>query len=318
MRYGHHRKLTAVLRTSADGRRLTARRGGSKVRYSFRCASDRAGRVAGWLRLVRRGPRGPAIRGDGSFRAVKSRGRLRYAVRGRFVSPDAVRVSYRISLPPGRAKNRRHPGRCRSPHTRVALRTNGEPEFTSCRSQQATNVLSSEGRIFRQRTLDTVSGAWGPYFLRNAYGCLYSVGRRIELGLDDDADSGDGGYKELFRLSGPYTAYQHGCTSEGCYPALSVVDLRDGREVRTSKPVMSPTGDWIYWAASATDLVLKPNASVAWISDAEGRGPEVWAFDGVSHRRLDAGMLIQKKSLELNGSSVQWKNGDQWRSAPLR
>src|SRR4051794_10216327 len=91
------RPLRGVVRVAGDGRRLTAGRGGSKIYYRFRCGHERSRWSGGTFVLARRGRRGAAVGRSGSFSVVKRRGRLRFRVSGRFVSPEALAVSYRMT-----------------------------------------------------------------------------------------------------------------------------------------------------------------------------------------------------------------------------
>jgi hypothetical protein len=296
---GYERPLTAFLRVSADGRRLTGSGPGSRVRFRTECGRKRRKFVRRTIDLARTRPL--KVKRDGSFRLVKKRGRLRFRLRGRFVSSGAARITYRASLP-----------RCRSARRRVALRRDGQPGFSGCRSQSATDVLSSqEARIFWQRRLRRERFQQRVYFLRYAYGCLYGTNKRFRLGLDDFGDSGQGGFVDLFQLAGPFTAFRAGCTTEGCVGSVYVVDLRDGRSVREISR-LSEQDD-----GQATDIALKENSSVAWISRNRSGGHEVTAIDSSGRRRLDLGSDIRPESLSLTGSTLTWRRGGVTRSAVL-
>ena len=188
----------------------------------------------------------------------------------------------------------------------------GAPPFSGCRSQPAKTLLQNDdARIFNQRKI-----FYDYYFLPVAYGCLFSVDKRIELGLDDpvaptgDADSSDA---RDFQLAGPYTAYvlsYLGAVAGS--DQVNVVDLRDGTRVTPSshQPVV------------VRSLVLKENGSVAWIQNgAYSKEEEVWAHDALDDRKLDSAPVRENSmtitSLALTGSALSWLHDGEPRSATL-
>jgi hypothetical protein len=303
-------ELTAALRVSSGGRRLSNRGDGSYVRYGFRCSLDRANRVSGTIRLAGRRTRGPRIRRDGSFGLVKRRGDVRYRLRGRFVTRDMATLVYRATVVPQLPRNRRRPGRCTSPRTRVALFLNGEPPFRGCGSQPATTLLSSStGRLLMQYRL--TSQGFMPY----VFACLFDVDRRYPVGQSyDDQDVG------LPRLTGPFVAWVFECSAAGpCTGSIQVRDLRTGAFAHRR---VFPSSSVPFHYSRFTDLELKDNASFAWIAvhygmSGESLGIEVWALDGLGRRMLDAGADINPASLRLEDSTLKWEKGGVEQSATL-
>jgi hypothetical protein len=289
----------AALRISASGQRLSGLRvdygpRGPEASYAYaeiRCRRDRSGWVRGVIRLSPRRGLGLRLRRDGGFSAARQRGRLRYRLRGRFVSRRVAMLVYSASMPPRRPRNRRNPGRCRA-RFRVTLTKDGQPPFRGCDDhQEGTAVLGPTGRIFGQF-------AWiGPgAFYRRVYACLFEVNRRWLLGEDADEST-----VELPQLAGPYAAFYT------CYQAcgqIKVMDLRNGKLVRR----IGPTDAW--------DLVLKDNASVAWIA-ADVNGHAVWALDASGRRKHDSGPGIERESLTLEGSTLRWLHSGQQQETVL-
>lgn len=285
--------MVAELRVGPSGQALLGGRRGSYI------GCDRDGT------LVPLRPKGRArIEHDGDFSfGGRSRG-LKFRVRGRFRSPDLARVTYSVrprrafACPPGPRSLRLH-------------RRAGEPPFSSCASQPAQTVTSSPlARVFAQRMVFR----WA--FLPFAYGCLYSVDRRVVFGLDGFDEAGLGQALDHFRLAGPYAAY--GCGGNlrhGCWASVSVVDLRDGTVLHRASISLSLAG--LYGSGRGpTDVELKDNGSVAWIGGSEGLR-EVGAVDAAGERVLDRGALIQADSLTLTGSTLTWRNGDRTHSTIL-
>ena len=341
------RDATAALRVSRSGRRLSGRRAGSYIRLGFGCKPDKDGYRYATIRLASRRVRGARIRRDGSFRAVKRTGRVRYRLRGRFVSRQAAKLVYRASAPPQRPKNSTHPGRCRSPRIRVALGKDGQGPFRSCRHQPARTVIESPtGRLFAEYRLiryspaalyeeaDSFDGFY-PY----VFGCLFQTNRRFALGPDFDAGAPDFDldqpwpewppeYVENPRLAGRYAAW----ASVSAYSlgigagsrevrAIFVRDLRTGLRLRAIGRAQLYSDSHQEDNAEVGDLALKDNGSVAWIADASGAGGtrrvEVWAADTGGRRRLDSGPGIARDSLNLRGSTLSWIKDGVVRSAGL-
>ena len=103
------------------------------------------------------------------------------------------------------------------------------------------------------------------------YGCLYSVDKRVPLGLDG-FNAGSGGQSlDNFRLAGPYVAF--GCVGNlihGCWVGVDVVDLRDGPGHRPN--LDTSLGGAFGSGAGRTHVELKDNGSVAWIAGRDAPG----------------------------------------------
>jgi hypothetical protein len=190
-------------------------------------------------------------------------------------------------------------------------RRSGEPPFGGCASDPAQTVISNPvGRVFVQHMVFR----WA--FLPFAYGCLYSVDRRVPFGLDGRDEAGLGQALDHFRLAGPYAAY--GCGGnllDGCWASVSVVDLRDGAVLHRVSLSLALAGSFGS-GRGPSDVELKDNGSVAWIAGS-GSPWEVGVIDAAGERVLDRGRRIQSDSLTLTGSTLTWRKGDQTHSAML-
>jgi hypothetical protein len=141
-----------------------------------------------------------------------------------------------------------------------------------------------------------------------SYARLFSANRLVKLGLDMD---GGGTFGELhdrilFRLAGPYVAYdtqQYDCN---CGSTVTVRDLSTGGFTRS----LARRYLW--------DLRLRGNGSVAWIENPgyTGSPNDVWVADTHGLRQLDSGN-ISRRSLALSDSTVTWVKDGVVRSATL-
>lgn len=292
---------TAELRVSRDGRHLA--RSYVRVVFDGRCNSrDFRARLG---RRVR-------IRRNGTFTAKGGRGARRFSIRGRFVSRDHARVSYRASGP-RRGRARRS---CRMSR-RVELYRNGEPPFSSCRTQRAKTVLRSPGiRVFRQLRFlrDPDDTGFYPYL----YACVIDNGRRVPLGRD--TRNGEG--LQVVRLTDPFVAFgRYVCGGLVCFTdSVEVVDVRTGSRKKLAQ-VHSLEAEA---PPMILDLELKQTGAVGWIATAQRdrNDPstavtEVWAADRAGQRMLDSGPGIDGTSLTLSGSTLSWRNGSVRRSATI-
>jgi hypothetical protein len=296
--------LVAELRVGPGGRRLIGGRRGSYI------GCDQDGTL-----LALRPQHGVRIQRDGTFSfrgrrrastlATGTTGVFRLKVRGRLASADTARIVYSVRP--------RHAGfGCPVGPRPLALdRRVGEPPFIGCASQPGTTILSnSEARVFEQRSV------FGWALIPFAYGCLYSVDKRVPLGLDGFNAGGGGQSLDNFRLAGPYVAF--GCGGNpiyGCWVGVDVVDLRDGSVHRPN--LDTSLGGAFGSGAGPTDVELKDNGSVAWIAGRDGDPREVGALDANGQRALDRGTRIQPDSLTLDGSTLSWRNGPDVRSTTL-
>jgi hypothetical protein len=155
---------------------------------------------------------------------------------------------------------------------------------------------------------------------QRVYGCMFKVDRRVRL-----AD-----FSPRYPLAGRYVAYRE--VSEdpvaGTHYDVFVVDLRRGRTKRVHPAFTNRTADDGTVNSTITDIVLKRNGSVAWIScqtrdpNAEfcfRNGPfQVWRLDRRHAKKLDSSAKVRRRSLRREGSRISWQHGAATRSASLR
>jgi hypothetical protein len=155
---------------------------------------------------------------------------------------------------------------------------------------------------------------------QRVYGCLFKVDRRVRL-----AD-----FSPRYPLAGRYVAYRE--VSEdpvaGTHYDVFVVNLRTGRARRTHPAFTTPTADDGTVNSTITDIVLKRNGSVAWISCPTRDGNEefcfrngpfqVWRLDRRYAKKLDSSAEVRRRSLRREGSRISWQHGAASRSASLR
>jgi hypothetical protein len=172
---------------------------------------------------------------------------------------------------------------------------------------------SHEAVVFRRR-----SGL-------RAYGCLY---RRGKLVLLSDAVGN-------YRLAGRYVAYLlHSSDTEGTFTRVMVRDLRSGgfRHIEAAYSQLPESRpDDGEADAKVTDLTLKRDGAVAWIScppsdpganhcyASDPEAPyEVWRADSRGRKLLDASDAVGLRSLHREGARITWLRGGEMRSATLR
>jgi hypothetical protein len=182
--------------------------------------------------------------------------------------------------------------------------------FHDCATHQAkTLLLGPTGRIFQQPWWD------GEIWTKVAFGCLFSLNKRVSLGVDDE--NSDDEDLDLFRLAGHYVAFSDAISGGASGSvALVVIDLRNGHNHHRPRLASYPS-----------DIELKDNGSVAWIGQegfaqppARSAGANdlgVFAEDSTGHHRLDTGK-IGPTSLELNGSTLTWTKAGNTYSATLQ
>jgi hypothetical protein len=160
-----------------------------------------------------------------------------------------------------------------------------------------------------------------------AYGCLYRQGDLVRLS----------GAVGQYRLAGRYAAYflRYAEVGDITQYRVMVRDLRTGgfRHIEAAYsdlPEQRP--DDGYTAARVTNLTLKRNGSVAWLScfpwDADVshhcRAPqpdlewEAWRADTRGRKLLDASDEVRVRSLRRDRSTLTWRHGDETRTATLR
>ena len=160
-----------------------------------------------------------------------------------------------------------------------------------------------------------------------AYGCLYRQGDLVRLS----------GAVGQYRLAGRYAAYflRYAEVGDITQYRVMVRDLRTGgfRHIEAAYsdlPEQRP--DDGYTAARVTNLTLKRNGSVAWLScfprDADVshhcRAPqpdlewEAWRADTRGRKLLDASDEVRVRSLRREGSTLTWLHGSETRTATLR
>jgi hypothetical protein len=158
------------------------------------------------------------------------------------------------------------------------------------------------------------------------WGCLFSVGRRAQL-YDVDGK---------VTLAGRYVAYpQTSYDPDGTvYYLITVFDLRKRRWHTLSSAYVAVSDGNRDGEDSAvvTDVALKKNGSVAWISCFPIFGtpdqhdcfrdpdipPEVWRTDRRGTKRLDAAANVGLHSLKRRGSTITWRRGSETRHAQLK
>jgi hypothetical protein len=271
--------LSSSVRVSASGRKFT---GTSYLLIGEACTHGR------YLSLA-----GTRIH-NGRFTTTERAGPFRVRLQGHFVTRGYA--MYRYSARRGSpCENKIHTG---------VLYENGQPPFSGCRSQAAeTHFQNADGRIFVQWRFSGQS--FGPF----VFACLFSANKRIQIGLANSSYPGS-----TARLAAPYVAYAaHSCdVCSSQHSILQVRDLRDGSLVHDLS-ASSPDGN----GDEVTDLELKPNGSLAWVVAQPYSHVELVAFDANGRRVLDSGLDLQRESLTLNGSTLNWVKAGVTYSATL-
>jgi len=137
----------------------------------------------------------------------------------------------------------------------------------------------------------------------------------------------------IYRLAGRYVAYWDAdgtAESGGRTYSVAVHDLKRARvpyAVAAWGDRGSVYDDGIV-PATITDIVLKPNRSVAWIACRTTRAHEtrcrrparrqLWRVDRRQDRLLDRGRRIRPRSLRRRGSTISWRHGKARRTASLK
>jgi hypothetical protein len=158
---------------------------------------------------------------------------------------------------------------------------------------------------------------------RHVHACLFSADHMVRLS----------GHSPIYRLAGRYVAYRDYFGDESRGGRTYDVDVADlGREGRLLDAPAAysniSTSDDGTVPATITDLTLKANGSVAFISCRTGRGPDspcrpalrrqVWRADLRGHAVLDKSRRIGPYSLRRHGSTISWRHGAKRRHGRLK
>lgn len=197
------------------------------------------------------------------------------------------------------------------------------PAESRCAASRAegTKVVFASRKAVVYKRRETKPGD-GKQWLH--YGCLYARDREWPLSSGFAEFSQDFG---PWALAGRYVAFGYEyeeAAPDVAYEEIHVFDLQNGKQkYRVSTPTEgSPKGE-----SSVHALVLKRNASIAWISSYHDDYPhvlfQVWEVEtdrGGKRRKLDEGDAIRPHSLARsdNGKTVYWRVGSETRSAKLR
>jgi hypothetical protein len=154
------------------------------------------------------------------------------------------------------------------------------------------------------------------------FGCLFSVGRHIPVAPSP-----------FYKLSGRYVAYRSDTSDVSATRSVLMVvrDLKNGHFRHIAAMYKDPAFVDAEAPSTYTDVTLKRNGSVAWIScfthDDDGarclgRDPEVpfevWRADTRGHKLLDKSSEMGIHSLKRDGSNITWRKSGDTRSATLR
>lgn len=273
------------LRVSRSGRKL-----GRSSSVRLRCGRN----YSEVVRLRRPHRKSLRIRRGGRFSLAKRKGRLRFRLRGRFVTRDYAKVVYKVRR-----------GSCRSRRHVVRAYRNGKPSAGNCRSQPGRKLAKNgRGRAYELLTYEG-SGQ----FFTHAYACSFETNKQTDLGHDYDET-----LVEAVRLAGPYVGYYaFGGDEFSTGGDIVVRDLRNGRSLRNLGA----------FGLDDVKLVLKENGSVAWTSVPNALEPtspkriELRAADGLGERVLDPGPQVDPSSVRLSGSTLTWRSGGAARSTVL-
>jgi hypothetical protein len=195
---------------------------------------------------------------------------------------------------------------------------------TTCKASTAPGakivIASKKAVVYRRRQTDPHHD--GAQWIH--YGCLYSRDRAWQLTRFVEFSQ----FLGPWALAGRYVAYAYDVEEAAGgeqNDEIHVVDLRTGKQKPGAREATegSPQGE-----SRAQSIVLKPNASVAWIASYHGESFEdvifqVFAIEtgrGGKKRKLDEGGAIRPNSLALsaNGKTLYWRAGSETRSESLR
>jgi hypothetical protein len=156
----------------------------------------------------------------------------------------------------------------------------------------------------------------GSYTAKTMFGCLRAVGRKVQLGIDDD-DLAE--YSTHPKLAGKFAGIASvSCdgAGESCSTDVKVWNLETRKRVHRAEAVDDPSKTNLFDVRS---LVLKHDGSVAWIAkDGDNDTYEVHKLDKDGAATLATGSDINGASLRLHGSDLSWKQGGTKKHATLR
>jgi hypothetical protein len=234
----------------------------------------------------------------GRFRLVRRSGESRLWVSGRFRTTGVLTMVFRYRRSPAAGSEP-----CSdSGRGRLRLRRVRRGRPVGCAEVGRTLLWTPEARVFHR-----IRPSGDPFVPDTpvAYGCLFARARAVLMDEDFDPDSD----LRLFRLAGPYVAYALDGCPMGCGWSVNAVDLRNGKKQWVN------IGSEGFAGGPASDLVLAPSGSIAWI--VAGSSNEVAVRDASGRRVLDSGEAIALSSLELQGSTLTWVNSGAVRSVTL-
>lgn len=159
---------------------------------------------------------------------------------------------------------------------------------------------------------------------REVFGCTYGH-RRYRLGDVPECESvgGAGGCGGVanFALSGTLVAFGESFAGGGARAEWLIVvrDLRSGKTLRRVPTGTPPAGFRQIGAGVASDVVVKSDGAVAWLTSAAPFPKmEVHVSGRGGTRLLASGNEIQPNSLALAGNTLYWTEGGVPRSALLQ
>ena len=160
----------------------------------------------------------------------------------------------------------------------------------------STIVQNKVGRFYSSGS-QSVGESW--------YVCAFKRGTSWKLVL---SKHGPPPYPFDAKVSGRYVAFWVGDSRGPSTGPVKVIDMVTGRSTFSET-----TGDRF------ASLVLKANASVAWITTSQGNfGPwEVSRHDSTGTAVVGSGSRIEPGSLAAGGSWLYWTNAGSPRSAPF-
>ena len=191
---------------------------------------------------------------------------------------------------------------------------------TTCRASTAPGakvvIASREAVVYKRRETDALRGKQWIH-----YGCLYARDREWPLTQFVEFHQ----FLGPWALGGRYVAYAYDeeeAAGGESNDEIHVVDLRTGKQKQGAREAAKGSKQN---ESRVHSIVVKPNASVAWIAsfhsdDFDHVIFQVWAIEAGKRRKLDQGQSIRPHSLALsaNGETVYWRTGSETRSAELR